>query len=121
MIQEHARENDFPVAATYRLESIYLISFPVIELTDDVYFCGIRSPFTEYPIAFIVTMKTIEHVVIHSLAQEAVNRHSFLHFKERFMSSVNDILIWEQPLVMIIDHRILYFFFLHIYGWLLVS
>ena len=107
MIQEHRRENNLPISASDRLESIGLCAFPVIELTYNVYLGGIWSPLTEHPVAFCITMETIIHVVIHSLGKRPVYRHLFLKAHDHLMTSVDDILVGSQPLVMIVDHLFL--------------
>ena len=104
MIKEHVREHYLPVSASYRLECIYITAFPVVELTDDIYLGSIRRPLAEHPVTLIITMQTIIHMIVHTLAQRAVHRHPLLGLKNHFMPAVDHILIRHQPFVIVIDH-----------------
>jgi len=102
--EEHIVENDLPVAAAYRLQGIGLGAAPVVEVPYQIYLSRIGSPLTEHPVAGRILMKAVIHMVVHALAEGAVNRHSLLQVKDHLVSSVYDILVWLQPLVIVIDH-----------------
>ena len=47
--KEHWRQSQLPVAVAYRMESIGLRPFPVVEFSYKIDFGGVRSPFPEHP------------------------------------------------------------------------
>ena len=109
MLKEHLREHDFPVSATERLESICLTALPVVEVTDKVYLGGIRSPLTEHPVSLVVTVHTVEHMIVDALGQGSVHRIAILKFQNHLIATVNDILVRQEPLVSVINHLCLLF------------
>ena len=104
VVKEHGWEYDFPVSATDWLGSINLVTLPVVEVTDQVNLGSVRCPLTENPITDSVTMHAIEHMVIDALRQRAVHRVAVLQVHDHLMTTVNDILIRLQPLVMVVNH-----------------
>ena len=109
MLKKHLREHDFPVSATERLESICLTALPVVEVTDKVYLGCIRSPLTEHPVSLIVTVHTVEYMIVDALGQGTVHRISVLKFQNHLIATVNDILVRQEPLISVINHLCLLF------------
>ena len=109
MIKEHRRQDKFPVTASDRLKGIRLGALPVVELADHIYLGGVRSPLTEHPVARSITMKAIIRMIVHSPAEGTIHRKPVLQVKNHLVSSVNDILVRFQPLVVVINHLSLLF------------
>ena len=107
VVKEHGRKHYLPVSASQRLEGISLGTFPVVELSDEIYLRRIRSPLTENPVSLSVTMKSVIHVVVHALGKRASHRESVLELKDHLMPAVNHLLVRLQPFIMIIDHLFL--------------
>ena len=107
MIQEHSRKRDLPVTAAHRLEGIGLCSLPVVEISYQVYLVGIRSPLAEDPVAFFILMHSVIHMVVYTLGQGSVHAVTVLKVHDHLVPSVNDALVWLEPLVGVIDHAFL--------------
>ena len=108
VLEEHCRKHDFPGSAPERPQSIGFSSLPVVELAYQIYLCSVRSPLAEDPVALVVAVHSVVHMVVHSLAQGSVDRHPLLEVHDHLMPSVDDVLVWHQPLIVVINHILLH-------------
>ena len=102
--EEHRIEADFPVPVPDRMKGIRLGLSPVVELPDQVYLRGIRSPFTEHPRAVAPAVQPVVQMVVHRIGEGAVPGNPLPFVKNPPMPPVYGLLVRNKPRISVINH-----------------
>ena len=97
------------------LKSILRCFLPFVKIANEVYFCGIWSPLTEYPFTLLVAMQTVIEITsckIRQLHFSAISEMIY-HPQSVIMTTLNSILEWLQPRIIGNDANMFWSIFFH--------
>ena len=116
MLKGCLREFYLPILSVLTLLEGILGGFlPLVEITDKVDFCSIRSPLTENPLAFLIAMQTVIEVACCKVRQFHLTAISEMiyHPQSMIMTTLNGILEWFQPRIIGNDANMFWSCFFH--------